>query len=122
MHGLLLAYEVAPKAEYLDAAARNLRPIVQLCARTAGPRRGSTRGRKRRRSTPTSGSSATGWPTDRDALRDYEEGRITFGQSPDNAVYFQVVLRDYLAHRDEASLFETDDMLKKINRLPTTLP
>jgi hypothetical protein len=33
-----------------------------------------------------------------------------------------VVLRDYLTHRDEASLLETDELLEKILHLPTSLP
>ena len=59
--------------------------------------------------------------TDRPAMRDYEEGRIRFGRSPDQAVYFAVTLRDYLRHRDEASLFESDQLLDKIKRLPISL-
>jgi len=33
----------------------------------------------------------------------------------------QVLLRDYLRYRDEASLFETNEILESIKRLPTTL-
>ena len=60
--------------------------------------------------------------TDRNPKRDYEDGQVRFGRGPDNTVYFQVVLRDYLKHRDEASLREGEEMLEKIKRLPTTLP
>ena len=120
-HGLLLAYEVEPKDEYLDAVARNLRPTVQLCELHGWP-----------------GSGINPWEfaaginlherqerytlaTDRDAMRDYEEGQVRFGRGPDATVYFHVVLRDYLLHRSEASLFEVDGVMEKIRRLPTTL-
>jgi hypothetical protein len=59
---------------------------------------------------------------DRDAMRDYDEGRVKFGRGPDNTVYFQVVLRDYLTHRQEASILESDEILDKIKKLPTNLP
>jgi len=58
---------------------------------------------------------------DRPALRDYEEGRVKFGLSPDQAVYFQVLLRDYLEHRSEDSLFVSTPLIEKMKRLPTTL-
>lgn len=122
VHGLLLAHEIAPKADYLDAAVRNLRPIVQLCGRHGWPASGISPWEERAKIGVQERQQRYRLATDRDPSRDYEEGRVTFGQSPDNAVYLQVVLRDYLAHRDEASLFEKDDLLKKIHRLPTTLP
>ena len=58
---------------------------------------------------------------DRPAMRDYEEGRVKFGLSPDQAVYFQVLLRDYLEHRSEDSLFVSTPLIEKMKRLPTTL-
>ena len=122
VHGLLLAYKVAPRAEYLEAAGRNLRPIVQLCQRHGWPASGIRPWEEAAKIDAEQRQQRYRLATDRDALRDYEEGRITFGQSPDNVVYFQVVLRDYLLHGDEASLFETDDLLKKIHRLPADLP
>jgi len=122
VHGLLLAHEVAPRAEYLAAAGRNLRPIVQLCQRHGWPASGISPWEEQARIGPDQRQQRYRLATDRDAMRDYEEGRITFGQGPDNVVYFQVVLRDYLAHCAEASLFETDDILEKIHRLPATLP
>ena len=57
---------------------------------------------------------------DRDRRRDYREGRVEFDQSPDSAVYFQVVLRDYLKHRGEESLFEADPVLEQLLKLPTS--
>ena len=47
-------------------------------------------------------------------MRDYEEGRIKFGRGPDNTVYFQVVLRDYLTRCHEASLLESDEIIDLI--------
>ena len=89
---------------------------------TAGLRPESTRGRTPAKIGPAQRQQRYRLATDRDAMRDYTEGRIRFGQTPDNAVHFQIVLRDYLMHRDETSLFERDEMMKKIVRLPATLP
>lgn len=122
VHGLLLAYGVAPKAEYLDAAARNLRPVVQLCGLHGWPASGINPWEDTAKIAPSQRQERYRLAADRDALRDYEEGRIKFGQTPDNVVFFPVVLRDYLLHRSEASLFERDEMMKKIIRLPATLP
>ncbi len=122
VHGLMLAYEVAPQAEYLAAAGRNLRPIVQLCQQHGWPASGISPWEEAAKIDAQQRQQRYRLATDRDPLRDYKEGRITFGQGPDNVVYFQVVLRDYLAHGDEASLLETDDLLKKIQDLPATLP
>lgn len=99
-----------------------LRPIVQLCQRHGWLASGVIPWEEAAKIDSQQRQQRYRLATDRDALRDYEEGRITFGQSPDNVVYFQTVLRDYLAHADETSLFETDDLLKKIGRLPASLP
>jgi hypothetical protein len=122
VHGLLLAHEVAAKAEYLDAAARNLRPIVQLCARHGWPASGLNPWEEAAKIGPAQRQQRYRLAADRDPARDYEEGRVRFGQGPDNAVYLQVVLRDYLAQRDEASLFVTTPVLEKTLRLPSTIP
>jgi hypothetical protein len=122
VHGLLLAYQVEPREEYLDAAARNLRPIVQLGALHGWPASGIIPWEEAAGIDAQQRQQRYRLARDRDALRDYAEGRIRFGQSPDNVVYFQVVLRNYLAHRDEASLLETDQLLQKLKRLPAALP
>lgn len=121
VHGLMLAHGIEPKPEYLDAAARNLRPTIQLCALHGWPASGINPWEDAAKIGPQERQKRYRLATDRDPTRDYEEGRITFTQNPDNAVYFQVVLRDYLTHRDEASLFQRDHMMEKICRLPTTL-
>ncbi len=59
--------------------------------------------------------------SDRDRMKDFTDGRVTFGVNVDHPPYFQVVLRDYLRHRDEASLFTRDKILDLILQLPTTL-
>ena len=122
IHGIMLAYESAEaKESYLDAAARNLRPLVQLAARYGWPATGlnpwefaanvNLHERQRRYKLAK----------DRPAMRDYEEGQVKFGLSPDQAVYFQVLLRDYLEHRSEDSLFVSTPLIEKMKRLPTTL-
>ncbi len=119
VHGLLLAYEIEPRAEYLDAAARNLRPIVQLCGLHGWPASGIEPWEAAAGIGPDERQERYRLAADRDGLRDYEEGRITFNQGPDRVVYFPVVLRDYLKHRDEGSLFEVDGLMEKIRRLAT---
>ena len=122
VHGLLLAHEVAPRPEYLDAVARNLRPIVQLGALHGWPASGIIPWEDAAKIGPAERQKRYRLAADREPARDYTEGRVRFGRGPDNTVYFQVVLRDYLRHRNEASLLEADDLLEKIRRLPTTLP
>jgi hypothetical protein len=122
VHGLLLAHEVAHKPEYLDATARNLRPIVQLCELHGWPASGINPWEVAAKMNASQRQERYRLAADRDGLRDYEEGQVKFGAGPDRCVYFQVVLRDYLKHRTEASLFEADEVLERIKRLPTTLP
>jgi len=122
VHGLLFAHDAAAKAEYLDAAARNLRPIVQLCAQHGWPASGINPWEDAANIGPAERQKRYRLATDRDAMRDYEEGQIKFDQRPDHVVYFQAVLRDYLKHREEAALFERDELMKKISRLPASLP
>ena len=120
-HGLMLAHEVEAKEEYLTAAARNLRPIVQLCELHGWPASGINPWEFAAKINVHQRQERYKLATDRDASRDYDEGKVRFGQSPDWASYFQVLLRDYLLQRDEASLFEVDELMEKIRRLPTTL-
>ena len=119
-HGILLAYEVEPKAAYLDAAARILRPTVQLCELHGWPASGLNPWEFAARINLHQRQERYKLATDRDPSRDYTEGRLTFGRSPDDAVHFQVVLRDYLRWRDEASLFAVDGMLERIRQLRPT--
>ncbi len=118
-HGMMLAHEIEPKDAYLDAVQRCLRCIVALFERDGVVPAGITAWevvagvkdiRKRYH-----------LATDRDRNKDYTHGRVRYGSVPDSAVCFQVVLRDYLRHRDESSLFARDEVLSKILKLPTTL-
>ncbi len=122
VHGLLLAYEIEPKREYLDAAARNLRPIVQLCQLHGWPASGINPWESAANINGAQRQERYRLATDRDPSADYEKGQVRFGAGPDGTVYFQVVLRDYLEHCPESSLFESDELLEKIKRLPTSLP
>jgi hypothetical protein len=119
-HGILLAYEVEPRPEYLDAAARILRPTVQLCELHGWPASGLNPWEFAAKINAEQRKELYHLASDRDPSRDYEEGLLTFGRGPDGTVYFQVVLRDYLRWRDEASLFQTDEILDKIRRRPPT--
>ena len=116
-HGILLAHEVEPKEAYLDAAARILRPIVQLCELHGWPASGLNPWEFAAKINAHQRQERYKLAADRDPDRDYDEGTLTFGRGPDDAVHFQVVLRDYLRHRDEASLFATDPFLDRIRRL-----
>ena len=113
---------MTPRVEYLDATARNLQPMVQLCGLHGWPPSGINPWEDVAKIDSSRRQDRYRLAADRDANRDYEEGRVKFGRGPDNTVYFQVVLRDYLAHRNEASLFEGDEIMEKIKRLPTVLP
>ena len=120
-HGLLAGHEIEPRPQYLDAVQRDLRALATLFqVYDAIP------------------SSVTPWErlagmsnvemgkryhlgTDRDRGRDFTDGRVEFGFGPDTAVYLQVLLRDYLSHRPEASLFAPDETLEKILRMPASV-
>lgn len=118
VHGMGLALGVEAKPQYLDAMRRTLRTIVVLAGqhRMIPSRIASWESQQGITITPETYRRGT----DRDRSRDYREGRVEFDQSPDSAVYFQVVLRDYLKHRTEESLFETDPVLEQLLKLPTT--
>jgi hypothetical protein len=120
-HGLMEGYKVSPKPQYLDAIQRDLRALIALSEiydaipsgvspweRLAGLSNDEL-GRRYHRG------------TDRDRSKDFTDGQITFGFSPDSTVYFQVLLRDYLRHRPEASLFTFDPVLDQILRQPAAL-
>ncbi|MGI5818538.1 MAG: hypothetical protein ACOX9R_10640 [Armatimonadota bacterium] len=122
IHGIILAHEVAEAKEaYLDAVARNLRPTVQLAELYGWPASGLNPWEAAAGINAQQRQERYELATDRPAMRDYDEGQVKFGYSPDQAVHFQAVLRDYLRHRSEESLFESDELLEKIKRLRTTL-
>ncbi|MBD3293147.1 MAG: hypothetical protein GF393_09500 [Armatimonadia bacterium] len=122
VHGIMMAYDVAePKDSYLDAVAKNLRPIVQLAELYGWPASGLNPWEFAAGINAHQRQERYELATDRPAMRDYEEGQVKFGRSPDSTVYFQVLLRDYLHHRSEASLFESTELIEKMKRLPTTI-
>ena len=120
-NGLMLACGIELKEEYLEATARDLRAIIQLLEIHGEIPSGINPWE------PIAGVNAQQrakmyhLATDRDRNEDFTGGQVKFGQSPDRTVYFQVVLRNYLKYRDEASLFESDKILEQIKALPTTL-
>jgi hypothetical protein len=121
IHGILLAHEVEPKQSYLDAVAKNLRPMVQLAELYGWPATGLNPWEFAAGINAHERQERYELATDRPAMRDYEEGQVRFGLSPDKAAYFQVDLRDYLDHRSEESLFESTELIAKMKRLPTTI-
>ncbi len=121
VHGILLANEIEPKDQYLDAVADNLRPTVQACDLYGWPASGLNPWEFAAGINAHERQERYDLATERPTMRDYEEGEVKFGRSPDSAVYFEVVLRDYLKHRSEQSLFESTELLEKIKQLPTTL-
>ena len=120
-NGLMLACGIELKEEYLEAAARDLRAIIQLLEIHGEIPSGINPWE------PIAGVNARQraemyhLATDRDRNRDFTDGQVRFGQSPDSTVFFQVVLRNFLKYRDEASLFQSDKILEQIKALPTTL-
>jgi len=122
VHGIMLAYErVEAKESYLAAVAQNLRPMVQLAARYGWPATGLNPWEFAAKINLHERQRRYKLATDRPALRDYDEGQVRFGRSPDRTVYFQVLLRDYLSHRSEDSLFESTPLVENMKRLRTTL-
>lgn len=63
-------------------------------------------------------------PGDRDMARDYTEGSVGVGgSSPEGLVYFDAVLRFYLAHRPAERLFHANPQLQEmLDRVPHTPP
>ena len=121
VHGIMMAYEVEPKTEYLDAVTKNLRPIVQLDELYGWPAAGLNPWEYAAGINLQERQERYKLATDRPAMRDYDEGQVKFGRSPDQTVYFQVLLRDYLHHRSEESLFEETELVEKMKQLPTTI-
>jgi hypothetical protein len=117
VHGMGLAMGLEAKPAYLDAMRRTLRTIVVLAERHGMIPSRIASWESQQGITITPETYRRG--ADRDRSRDYREGRVGFDQSPDSAVYFRVVLRDYLKHRSEESLFQTDPVLEQLLKLPT---
>ncbi len=120
-HGIMVAYELQPKDIYLEAVRENVAPVVQLLEVHAEVPRGLNPWESAAGIDQQQRAERYHLATDRDPMRDYEEGQIKFGQSPDNCVYFAVLLRDYLRCRSEETVLQSYELLEKMKRLPTTL-
>ncbi|MGI5818852.1 MAG: hypothetical protein ACOX9R_12230 [Armatimonadota bacterium] len=119
--GIMHGAGIEPKQIYLDAIRENLAPVVQLYGRYGELPRGLNPWEFAAGINAQQRAELYELASDRDVMRDYDEGAVNFGQSPDNAVYFTVLLRDYLQHASEESLLESHEILEKIKQLPTTL-
>ena len=120
-NGLMLACGIELKEEYLEAVARDLRAVIQLLEMHEEIPSGINPWESIVGINARQRAEMYHLATDRDRNKDFTDGQVKFGQSPDRTVYFQVVLRNYLKYRDEASLFESDKILEQIKELPTTL-
>jgi len=120
-HGLMLGCELEPKVTYLDAVQRDLRAIVSLFDMYGAIPSGIQAWESVAGISGDELRQMYHLATDRDRLKDFTDGKVSFGYGPDSTVYFMVLLRDYLKYRDEASLFSEDEILSQILQLPTTL-
>ncbi len=119
--GMMLAAQIEPKQIYLDAIRENLAPVIQLYDRYGELPRGLNPWEFAAGINAHEREEIYELASDRDVMRDYEQGEVKFGQSPDNSVYFSVLLRDYLKAASEQSLLESWEILEKIKQLPTTI-
>jgi len=115
-HGMMLANELERSDELLDATARTLRSMVQLYAHHRVIPTGlnpweHTQGQRELLKTYRLG-------TDRDRAKDFTHGQVRFGTSPDFAAYTAGLLRDYLRHRSEESLFTATPAVQSMLALP----
>jgi len=120
-HGIMVACELRPKDIYLEAVRENVAPVVQLLERCGEVAHGLNPWESAAGINQHARAERYHLATDRDPMRDYEDGQIKFGQSPDNCVYFPVLLRDYLRCRSEKTLLQPHALLDKMKQLPTTL-
>ena len=120
-HGIALACEIEPKAVYLDAIRENLAPVMQLLELYRELAAGINPWESAAGINAAHRQERYKLAADRPVMRDYEDGQVRFGQSPDNCVYAGVLIRDYLRHRPEESLLDETPILGKIKGLRTTL-
>ena len=120
-HGIILAAHLEPKQIYLDAIRENLAPVIQLLELYGELPRGLNPWEFAAGINAHDRQEKYELATDRETAPDYEKGQVKFSQSPDNCVYYPVLLRDYLDLASEESLLERHPVLEKIKQLPTTL-
>jgi hypothetical protein len=118
-HGLMLSYHIDPRPAALDAVQRELRAVVALFDAFGQIPAGVTPWESLEGLTSAELGQRYRLGADRDRSRDFSTGRIGFGLPPDFGVYLQVLLRDYLALRPEASLFTPDEVLGQILQMRT---
>ena len=122
-HGLMLGCRVEPKPSYLDAAQRDLRAIALLFAVHDIIPGGITAWERGAGLSQDDMIEMYKYGRDRDRHKDFTDGQASLGWlSPDGAVYFGALLREYLKHRDEASVFAQDAVADLVLTLPTNLP
>ena len=122
-HGLMMGYEVEPKEAYLDAVGRTLRAITALYRKYGDIPHEVTPWEYLAGKSPADLGRIYRLGSDRDRKRDFADGRIDFGVvKAEFTVYFQVLLRDYLRHRPESSLFTRDKTLDQILQMRSSLP
>ena len=117
-HGLMCGYEVEPKPAYLDSIGRDLRAIATLFDAHGQIPSGVTPWETLEGKSADDLARMYHLASDRPRDRDFTDGRLTFGIRADSDVYLQVLLRDYLRHRPEDSLFTKDAILEQIHRMP----
>ncbi len=120
-HGLMEGYAVTQKDEYLDCVQRDLRALISLIAMYDAIPGGVTPWENLAGMSADELGEKYRLSTDRDRSRDFTDGRLFFGAGPDTTVYFQVLLRDYLKHRPESSLFAPDPVLDQILGMPASV-
>ncbi|NUP98708.1 MAG: hypothetical protein HUU35_02510, partial [Armatimonadetes bacterium] len=120
-HGLMKGFQIEPKPAYLTAVGRELRALATLLERYGALTGGVVPWETLAGLSSADLARRYRLGSDRDRTRDFTDGRLTFGYSPDSTVYLQVLLRDYLQQRPEATLFEGDAVLDQIHALPTTV-
>jgi ankyrin repeat protein len=119
-HGLILAHEISPNEAYLDAIQRGLSPIVALYERYGNLPFSLIGWEQAQNQSDLLNTYKLG--TDRDRLKDFTHGKVQFGAWPEDVVYLQVVLRDYLRYRSETSLLTKSGFVEQILQLPNNLP
>ena len=119
-HGLMAGYDVKANPAYLDATQRDVRAMVAIFQARGFIPSGITGWERVAGKRVPPGTYRLG--TDRDRSKDFTGGFVGFHTHPDKAVYLSAVLRDYLRHRDEATLFTEDKILSQILRLRTSIP
>ncbi|OIO92643.1 MAG: hypothetical protein AUJ92_13775 [Armatimonadetes bacterium CG2_30_59_28] len=120
-HGLMAGYSVEPKEQYINAVQRELSAIIALCEAYGAIPSGVKPWEHIAGMTNADLGNMYHLRTDRDRSRDFTDGVLQFGASPDSTVYLRALLRDYLERRTEASLFTRNEALDHVLRMPASV-